>query len=64
MAKKSEYITKQEAAEILGVTVRTIERYVEQGKLKQYERLVGRTRIVFDKQEVNDLKDQVRPSEE
>lgn len=55
--------TKQEAAEHLGVGVRAVERYAEQGKLTvQYER--GKTRPVamYDERELERLKKEIQSS--
>lgn len=34
----SEYITRTEAAELLGLSVRQVERYMEAGRLTKYKR--------------------------
>lgn len=47
-----EYVTRQEAADLLGVNVRTVDRYADQGRLKRYLRV---TRIVYKREEVEAL---------
>ena len=60
MAKKgqSEYVTREEAAEILNVSVRTIDRYAEKKILTAYVKAIGKRRIYFRRQEVEHLRDE------
>lgn len=46
------FVTRQAAADVLGVSLRTIDRYVGSGQLAKYRRL-GRT--LFDADEVRAL---------
>jgi excisionase family DNA binding protein len=50
----SEYVTRDEAAELLEVSVRSVERYVEQGRLTKYKR--GRYWVRLSRKEVQALK--------
>lgn len=52
MEDTRKYVTRQDAAGTLGVSVRTIDRYVSEGRLAKYKRL-GRT--LFDAEEVRVL---------
>ena len=46
-------LTKQQAAEFLGVTVRTLERYTQEGKLGgRYEKGKTRSVLVYDEEEL------------
>ncbi len=55
--------TKQEAAEHLGVGIRAVERYAEQGKLTvKYERGKTRPIAMYDEQELAKLKKEVESS--
>jgi predicted site-specific integrase-resolvase len=48
----SEFVTRQEAAEILGVNPRTLDRYATNGWLTKYQRL---SRILYPRAEVERL---------
>jgi len=52
----NEFITRQEAAEMLDVNVRTVDRLACQGRLQRYIRL---TRIVFRREDVERLNEPV-----
>lgn len=50
-------LTKQQAAEFLGVTVRTLERYTQEGKLGgRYEKGKTRSVLVYDEEELQAFK--------
>ena len=50
-------LTKQEAAEFLGVTVRTLERYTQEGKIGgRYEKGKTRSVLVYDEAELQAFK--------
>ena len=50
-------LTKQEAAEFLGVTVRTLERYTQEGKIGgRYEKGKTRSVLVYDESELHAFK--------
>ena len=50
-------LTKQEAAEFLGVTVRTLERYTHEGKIGgRYEKGKTRSVLVYDEEELQAFK--------
>lgn len=50
-------MNKQEAAEFLGISVRSLERYVNQGKIgTRYERGKTRPTVIFDKRELEEFK--------
>lgn len=57
-----EYITVQEAAELLGVKRRTVERYAEEGRLTRYRRGVRR-QVFFNRKQVETLLE-IRPEDE
>jgi Helix-turn-helix domain len=48
----SEFVTRKDAARLLRVNVRTIDRYANQGALRRYIRV---TRIVYKREEVEAL---------
>lgn len=52
MEDNAVFITRKTAADVLGVSVRTIDRYVSEGHLTKYKRL-GST--LFDAEEVREL---------
>ncbi len=59
-----EYLTADEACGILGVTRRTLERYVSVGRIQKYRR--GIRNVVFKRIDVERLKkelEDVRPAE-
>jgi excisionase family DNA binding protein len=59
---QGEYITAEEACNILGVTRRTLDRYADSGRIRKYRR--GIRNIVFRRIDVERLKqelDEVRP---
>lgn len=64
MAKKtpSEFVTKEDAAEILGVSPRTIDRLVDSKELTVYRSRIGvgrgGRRIYFKREEVEKLRDE------
>ncbi len=50
-------LTKQQAAEFLGVTVRTLERYTQEGKIGgRYEKGKTRSVLVYDEEELRAFK--------
>ena len=50
-------LTKQQAAEFLGVTIRTLERYTQEGKVGgRYEKGKTRSVMVYDEEELRALK--------
>lgn len=50
-------LTKQQAAELLGVTVRTLERYTQEGKIGgRYEKGKTRSVLVYDESELRAFK--------
>jgi hypothetical protein len=51
-----EFVTRQEAAELLGVNVRTIDRYTQESRLQRYMRL---NRIVYKREDVEALNEPV-----
>ncbi|GAC1468041.1 MAG: hypothetical protein PVS3B3_30800 [Ktedonobacteraceae bacterium] len=58
-----EYLTADEACSILGVTRRTLERYVSTGRIEKYRR--GIRNVVFKRVDVENLKrelEDVRPA--
>lgn len=57
-----EYLTPDEACKHLGVSRRTLERYVEDKRITKYRR--GITRQVFFKRSELDALLEIRPSEE
>ena len=57
-----EYLTAEEASRHLGVTRRTLERYVEQGRIKKYRR--GVRNMVFFKRAELDALLEIRPDEQ
>lgn len=52
-----EYITRTEAAELLGLSVRQVERYIEQGKLTKYKR--GSYYVRLKREDVETFKQQL-----
>ncbi len=53
-------MNKQEAAEFLGVSVRALERYVQQGRIGgHYEKGKTRPTLVFDAAELEKFKDEL-----
>ena len=57
-----EYVTADEACDILGVTRRTLDRYVDAGRIRKYRR--GIRNVVFRRIDVERLKrelEEVRP---
>jgi excisionase family DNA binding protein len=59
---EGEYITAEEACGILGVTRRTLDRYVDAGRIRKYRR--GIRNVVFRHVDVERLKrelEEVRP---
>lgn len=59
---ESEYVSREEASSILGVSVRTIDRYIEDGKLKAVAPVVrsrNKPRVLILRSSVNNLKGQV-----
>lgn len=64
MAKKppSEFVTREEAAELLDVSVRTIDRLADDGELKVYRSKIGvgrgGRRIFFKRTDVEKLRDE------
>lgn len=60
MAKKeqpSEYVTKEQAAEILGVTPRTVDRYADDKRITRYKAKIGR-RVLFKRSELEEFKNE------
>lgn len=57
-----EYMTLEEASERLGVSPRTLERYVKEGLLKKYRRKIRRE-VFYKRSEVEDLL-RIRPEED
>lgn len=51
-----ELVTKDQAAEILGVTTKTIDRLVKRGELTPYRQIVGHNRVFFRRDEIERLK--------
>jgi excisionase family DNA binding protein len=49
-----EYLTPEQACDLLGVTSRTLDRYVKEGLLKKYKRRIGRS-VFYKRSEVEDL---------
>ena len=50
-------LTKQQAAEFLGVNVRTLERYTQEGKIGgRYEKGKTRSVLVYDEEELQAFK--------
>jgi excisionase family DNA binding protein len=62
MQDNDEYITPEEACDILGVSPRTLERYVKDGLLKKYRRRIGRN-VFYKRSEVQGLL-QIRPEDD
>ena len=62
---EGEYVTADEACNILGVTRRTLDRYADTGRIKKYRR--GIRNVVFRRADVERLKrelEEVRPIED
>lgn len=62
LANGEEYITADEACDILGVTRRTLDRYADSGRIRKYRR--GIRNVVFRRVDVARLKrelEEVRP---
>lgn len=64
----AEYISRSQAAQLLNVDVRTVDRFAKQGKLTPKHSAVGvgrgGTRVFFDRAEVEALKAQsIRPAD-
>ena len=60
-----EYLTADEACRVLGVTRRTLERYVSIGRIQKYRR--GFRNVVFKRVDVERLKQEsedIRPADE
>ncbi len=55
VAHLSDYVTKQEAAEIAGVTERTIDRWTEDGRLTPYRWLGDHNRVRLKRSAVKAL---------
>lgn len=49
-----DFMTSEEACERLGVSPRTLERYVKEGLLRKYRRKIGRA-VFYKRSEVEDL---------
>lgn len=60
---EQEFLTREEAAETLGVTLRTLDRYADNGTLQRYRRGIGKRTIYFLKSDVEELK-KIKPEEE
>lgn len=61
---EDEYLTPEEAASILGVSRRTVDRYATTGKLRRYRK---RFRVMFLRTEVEALREEmseIRPEDE
>ena len=61
---EGEYVTADEACDILGVTRRTLDRYADAGRIRKYRR--GIRNVVFRRIDVERLKrelEEVRPIE-
>ena len=59
---EGEYVTADEACDILGVTRRTLDRYVDAGRIRKYRR--GIRNVVFRRIDVEKVKrelEEVRP---
>lgn len=59
---EEEYMTADEACDILGVTRRTLDRYADTGRIRKYRR--GIRNVVFKRSDVENLKqelEEVRP---
>lgn len=59
---EGEYVTADEACDILGVTRRTLDRYAESGRIRKYRR--GIRNVVFRRTDVERLKselEEIRP---
>ena len=59
---EAEYVTSDEACDILGVTRRTLDRYADAGRIRKYRR--GIRNVVFRRAEVERLKrelEEIRP---
>ena len=57
-----DFITSEDACKRLGVSTRTLERYVKDGLLKKYRRRIGRE-VFYKQSEVDDLL-RIRPTED
>jgi excisionase family DNA binding protein len=57
-----EYMTSEEASRRLGVSSRTLERYVKEGLLKKYRRKIGRG-VFYNRLEIEDLL-RIQPEED
>ncbi len=57
-----DFMTSEEACKRLGVSPRTLERYVRDGILKKYRRKIGR-KVFYKRSEVEDLL-RIRPAED
>jgi len=57
-----DFMTSGEACKRLGVSPRTLERYVRDGLLKKYRRRIGRE-VFYKRTEVEDLL-RIRPAED
>jgi len=57
-----EYITSEEACNLLNVSSRTLERYVKDGLLQKHRRRIGRE-VFYKRSEVEDLL-RIRPVED
>lgn len=57
-----EYLTPDEACKHLGISRRTLERYVDDGRITKYRR--GVTRQVFFKRSELDMLLEIRPGKE
>ncbi len=62
-ANKSEFMNKQQAAEFLGVSVRALERYVQQGRIGvKYEKGKTRSTANFDQAELEEFRAELNQS--
>jgi excisionase family DNA binding protein len=62
---EGEYVTADQACDILEVTRRTLDRYVEAGRIRKYRR--GIRNVVFRRTDVERLKrelEEVRPADD
>ena len=62
MQNDEQYMTPEEACKRLGVSPRTLERYVKEGLLKKYRRRIRRE-VFYRRSEVEDLL-RIQPEEE
>ena len=57
MADTPEYLTIEQAAQLLGVSARTLRLYIAQGKLTGYKPRVGRSAQLVRRSEVETLRE-------